>query len=352
MIPLRRGAFGALSLVLLGACAAPSVRAQDAPAPVAAPEVQTRFFTIYNVKASLAAFWLDPAHQPVPVDIQEGQRFNPSGAWATGYSSFLHPLPFPISGTANPYSNALATAAPAPPTPLRLPGNALGPADLKLPHGIERIVAIDAQNSLRVTGTESGVSALKKLLSTLDVPLAQIEIEARFYQLDRATLRQTGVKFDPIRDETPDTFGSVAALPPDFETRIGNLVRAKRALLLAAPRTTLIDGLGAEAQSQLTIVGGLDEPATVLHPVATPALTLPRIAEIHSSTGIRVSVTRMEGGLMAIAVEPHLGARVLFVQATIREDQSLAIQMSPSKDKRQIIVIVTPRRVRRAGDDT
>jgi len=47
-----------------------------------------------------------------------------------------------------------------------------------------------------------------------------------------------------------------------------------------------------------------------------------------------------------------LGARSFSVQATVPEDKPFAMQFSPSTDKQQIIAVVTPRRIRRAGDDT
>ncbi len=271
------------------------------------------------------AFWLDPAHQPMPIELQFGRAVSP-----------LDSAMFERDALGKP---------------VRLPGNGNGPLDLQLPPGITRVVPLYPQNALQVTGTPSGLSALEKLLPTLDVPLVQYEIEARFLELDRAALSETGLKFEPMAEENADVFGSVTALPLNFGARINQLVEAKRARLLTAPRVTLIDGLGAELKQTLSTSVAWNE-TSIPHPVdaTTNKQTPQRIAYVQSSVGLRTSATRRADGLIALAIEPRLGTRILSVRATVREDQPFAIQMSPSTDARQIIVIVTPHRVRRAGE--
>lgn len=340
--PFRSGARLTLSAaVVLSVCVTsiPTL-AQDQPAAFPATQLQKRFFQLRNIKPSIVAFWLDPAHQPTPIYIQYATS---SGVTSEVFESL-------------PEGQNLLTAdgKREPPKPLRLPGNGNGPVDLKLPAGIERLVTIDPQNILEVTGTVQGLNALEKLLPTLDVALVQYEIEANFYQLDRAALPETGLKFDVLQPETAYNFGSATALPLDFKQRIGKLVESKRALLLTAPRVTLIDGLGGLLSQTTSTPAVWNETPALPRPVDAPAnvQTPQRVAYITTSIGIRTSVTRAADGLISVAVEPHLGTRTLSVTAKVREDQPFAIQMSPSTDARQIIIIVTPTRVRRAGDTT
>ncbi len=344
MIPLHRGAVGALSIAfLLGAFASPLVRAQEVPAPVAAPDVQTRTFTLRNVRPSLVAFWLDPAHHLAPVEIQVAR--------AVSDGADLNVEDFPMvmfKELGKP-----GTSMDKPNFP-RLPGNGNGPRDLRLPGGISSLMANDAGNMLLVRGTESGLSALEALLPTLDVPLVQYEIQASFYELDRALLPQTALKFGHFGEENADGFGAIAALPVDFQSRIQKLVESKRALLVTEPRITVIEGLGGYLKQGLNTPFLWNETPSVARPVDAPAngQTPQRLAYIRTVIGINASITRVQTDLLAVAIEPRFNTRTLSVLTTIREDEPFAIQFSPSTDKRQIIVVVTPRRVRRAGDDT
>ena len=323
--------------------AAPCVQAQQTPAPVAAPapDVQTRTFTLRNVRPSLVAFWLDPVRQPMPPEIQRGRAVNDGAD--------LHVEDFPMVMFKELVKPGTSMDKPNFP---RLPGNANGPRDLQLPEGISSILANDAGKMLLVRGTGNGLSALETLLPALDVPLVQYEIKASFYELDRAFLPQTALKFEQPGQENANYFGAIAALPVDFESRIQKLVESKSVLLVAEPHIAVFEGLGGYLKQSLNTPFLWNETPSLALPVDAPAdvQTPQRIAFVRTLTGMNASITRIKTDLLAIAIEPRFNGRTLSVLTTIREEQPFAIQMSPSTDEKQILVIVTPRRVRRGGD--
>lgn len=306
-----------LSAFLLGAVLSP-VWAQQAPATVPSPQLQSRTFRLRNIRPSLVAFWLDAAHQPMPIEIQSGRTLGPFDI------QLVEP-------------DALSK-------PVRLPGNGNGPLDLRLPSGITRLVSIDPQNVLQATGTPEALNALETLLPALDVPLVQLEIVARFVEIERADFHKAGLKFEPLQAERAYTLGALSSVPVDFETRLEQLIRSKRARVLTAPRVTLIDGLGGELKQTLST------PVAWNDAVSATAPAPQRFAYIQSSIGLRASATRLKDDRIALNIEPRLNSRILSLSTTVRDDQSFALQMSPSTEARQLIVIVTTHRVRREGE--
>lgn len=278
------------------------------------------------------AFWLDPAHRVAPEEFS-----------------------FKLANDMS-FGQDLS----------RLPGNGRGPLDFKLPVGVTSVMAVDAQNGLIARGTQEGLRALDALITAADVPLVQYEVEARFCQIDLADLPQTGLKFPGQERESPDYFGSVALAPLDWEARLSKLQDAGRLGVLSAPRLTLIDGLAAQVQQSVITPLVVDEKLAREHPQPpvsldlTPASTgrvpIPRFATqagmalLTNSMGLRAALVRQSGGLVSLSLSPSMGMRTLSVQTTVREEQPLAIRMSPAKETRQLIVFVTPRRIQRIGE--
>lgn len=145
------------------------------------PDRQTARIKVRNTPSALLAYWLDPNHQPTPMQIQLSE------ANAGSQSSELDLIP-------------------------RQPGNGNGPRDLKLPEGIESIFSVDPQNVLIVEGTAAGIEALRTLVKELDVPLSQVEVEAQFCQMSPQTLKALPLKFAKNSDSSYAP--SVALVPP------------------------------------------------------------------------------------------------------------------------------------------
>lgn len=298
-----------------------------------APGVAARYLVkipIRNVRASVLAYWLDSTHYPTPIDFQVARAIGAE-------SSLLHDLP-------------------------RLPGNGNGPRDFKLPEGISSVTPVDPQNLLVVTGTKEGLLALAPLLKQADVPLVQYEVEARFISLSRADLPKVGLKFEGVAGTSEYSFGSVAAAPANINIRLADFIKSGRVKVLTAPRVTVIDGLTAQLQSntstpfvtnqEVANQYGRDTASkneAVKSGDNTPAP--PGVAYVTNRIGMKTTVFQREHDLVSLSVTPVLGTRTISVDATVQDGQSFAIQLAPPKDKNQIVVVVTPRRIRRVGDD-
>ncbi|RYX85634.1 hypothetical protein EON83_04655 [bacterium] len=280
---------------------------------------------VRNIKPSLIAYWLDSANHQMPVELKVAQAFGMEGAFQD--------LP-------------------------RLPGNANGPAELKLPQGITRLVAIDPQNTLLAFGTKEGLQALADLIPTLDVPLVQYEVEALFLQIPRSQLASTGLKFKKPMQKSPYYFGAVTLVPASFN--IPNILKEKDVKILTAPRVTAIDGLTAQLQQITQIPFVMDLGPSVVSSKATIAPTnglvqesagsLQSIAFLSTNIGIKATPHQNKSELISLSITPVLGTRTVSVAATVNDGQSFAIQMAPANEDKQVIVIVTPRRIRRVGD--
>ncbi|RYX85635.1 hypothetical protein EON83_04660 [bacterium] len=282
---------------------------------------------VRNVRASLVAYWLDSRNQDKPLDLRMGQRFSIEEPFGK--------LP-------------------------RFPGNANGPADLKLPEGITRIVAVDPQNSIIAFGTKEGVQALADLIPTLDVPLVQYEIEAQFLQISRADLPELHLNFGEYTEKNPTFIGAVAGVR-NIYANLARLIAGGKMQVLTAPRVTVIDGLSAQLQQSTVTPFVLNQEALKKSLLEKPeegtvrqspsAEMLQATAYVTTSIGLKTTVHQNKDDLISLSVNPMFGTRTVSVAATVRDGESFAIQLSPANEDKQVIVLVTTRRIRRVGDD-
>ncbi len=312
---------------------------RESAEPVGGTELYRMQFSIRNVRASLIAYWLDPSHHAAPPEMQISRSVGSD-------AQLLQNIP-------------------------RLPGNGNGPEGLKLPDGVNSLVVIDPQNSIFAVGSPKGLEALRTLLATVDVPLAQYEIEAQFLEIPRGTLSSMGLKFDKPVQESPYSFGSVTMAPANFQQiKAAELVKEGHVKILTAPRIVVIDGLMGQVQSTTSTPFVADAelakqypqtstdapaPTTGAKPQSPPSASVlgitPGVAYITSSIGFRATALQRKDDLVTLAVTPMLGTRSISVTTTVRDGESFAIQMSPPREANQVIVIITPRRVRRVGDN-
>lgn len=196
---------------LLVACASfsNSALAQNAftqqivPIPQFAPQ-KTHRIRVQNVPPRLMAWWLDPARQSEPVQLQSSRTNRENNPLLAEKASPIREIP-------------------------------------ALPAGIERLVAIDSQNTLLVFGTDAAVATLEKIVASLDQPLRQVEIEFEVLQISPQDAAQLGVSFssDPKKRYSSLTLG-VGAL-----TRLAQLKAANQTKVISAPRILAINGLTA-----------------------------------------------------------------------------------------------------------
>lgn len=128
------------------------------------PDSQTAQILLRNTPSALMAYWLDPSHQPRPIQLKLSEAN--AGVWAFNRDE----LP-------------------------RQPGNGNGPRDLKLPPDVEIMGSVGPQNILLIKGTTAGIQALQKLVTEIDVRLGQIEIEAQLIEIAPAKLASLPLVF-------------------------------------------------------------------------------------------------------------------------------------------------------------
>ena len=131
----------------------------------------------------------------------------------------------------------------------------------ELPGDIQQIVSVDPQNVLLVAGgSDEDIRRLQELINVLDQPLRQVEIEAQFVELQSQDARTFGIDFSTARgnfDAATTGFagnpapGSIAVgfVRDNFVARLNALIANNRAKIINAPRVTAINNLTATLQS-------------------------------------------------------------------------------------------------------
>lgn len=319
-LQLSRAAILGAALALCGTTSHAQLAPNETPLIDAAPGIKTVDIKLRNAPVSFVAYWLDPLRQTVPLQLQQSRR-------SSGYS--------------------LRNTADLP----RQPGNGNGPRDLKMPAGIESILAVAPQNVLRIRGAASAIEELKKLLVELDVPLRQIEVEAQFCELSQRALKELPLEF--VSNEHTPYAASVSLVPPTIIADLNRLIAANEVRVITAPRITAIDGLTAQIMTTESIpmvmapqIGKLKDQLDVRKQWA------PGISFVEVETGLTCTPV-LQGDLIKLFTRSTLNDRSVNVNATLRDGETIAIAMPADKSDAasRTVIFLTARIVRRAGDE-
>ena len=190
------------------------VRAQTANSTVVANNkvigATWRAIEVKNVPASLLAFQLDPAHNATPLQLTV-------------------PYPFGLDKSGE-------TTAP----------KQAERGIFDLPASIERLVPFDAQQLLLVKGGDTdSMRQLQELVSILDRPLRQVEIEARLVQLSSEDLKTFLPSLSNNNILPNNSNFQVGFVPSNFPSKLDALTKEGHAKVLAAPKVTAINNLSA-----------------------------------------------------------------------------------------------------------
>ena len=326
-----------LRATVLGATLALSVNSSHAqPAQGATPAgaadaiqiepVQTAQIPLRNIASNLAAYWLDPQHQPMPPLMQASQK-NSGSLFNMGIE--LNPQP----------------------------GNGNGPRGLKLPAGIVNLASIGPQNVLWVKGNKKDIEALQKSVEEFDVPLNQVEIEAQIWEMSPAVLTSLPLVF---RDGTENAetkknagkIGDEKAANLNFPPRIGLalplsniaptaeilLASAKNrsARLITTPRVNVVDGLVATIQTnearslnfgENTDTGSQRKPKTGEAAPPIDKSALPEgFALVNGQTALTVRPI-LRGDFMSLIFSITLDNNITQAATTLRNGQTLAVRL-------------------------
>ncbi len=144
-------------------------------------------------------------------------------------------------------------STPVTPSPPAIPGPyphappVAGPA-LQLPEGMDPPIAIRAHNVLLVHGTPKAIDQFREIVSVFDRPIKQVEIEARFVEVDTQRDRAFGIdrfvangsaEFFNLGVFRPGSGINVARFRKGrFESELRALLEEGQAELINAPRVT------------------------------------------------------------------------------------------------------------------
>jgi hypothetical protein len=202
--PIRRTCLIAVPLLaLVGGVSRAQVTPQAMPiAPAqdanANQPVQVR---VHNVRADIVAYWLDPVNNPQLAPAAEGIRVR-------------NKVPVPLP-----------------------------PVAVNLTAGPVRAVPMTETNMLLLSGTPAVVQQAQALISQLDKPLTQFEVQIQIIEMKATDLNRLGFPEDLMADETATV--SFLGLPADFAAQLGYLSNTGQARILSAPRVMVGRGLPA-----------------------------------------------------------------------------------------------------------
>ena len=324
---------------------APTAQKPTAPATADAPQLQTAVIPVKNMPVGLMAWWLDPAHQSVPLMIQLSAQFRGGFSSATNPlasstdMSYLGSFFLPADQTANaPEGSGLA----------HQPGSIYRPAGLKLPDGIVSLFSVDPQNALLAKGTAAALRELETLVTQNDIALNQVEIEAHFCEVSSSDLGALGLPLDSITD---NSLPAALLAPTDTSRRINGLVATNKLTVITAPRVTSVNGLTTELHSTITVPY---MSPTIFTPTEEALAKQdknwrPGLTSILVEDGI-VCTPIVRGDWVTLSMKATLQGRILQFVTTMKDGQTLAILAAPNQTDKRLVVFVTSRIVRRAGD--
>lgn len=216
-----------------------------------------------------------------------------------------------------------------------------------LPEGIESAVAVDPQNAILVYGTEAGVRKLQTIISYLDKPLQQVEIEAQFVTLNTNDTRQIGIDFQSNNGPFTTNLTGQAPAPTagaftlgyvrnNFQARLNALISRSRAKVVNAPRVLAINNLTASIESEVQTPIILTTVTTGIGGQQSQGQDL---LYIPTSIGLEVTPTINNDGTITVVMSPQvetsnpdvrtgnpvISSQTIFTTANVRDGDTIAL---------------------------
>lgn len=304
-----------------------------------------------NVPPSLMAYWIDPANNEMPIQLQSA-RNNQSryGANAIAQATLSDGNQFAASdemasslnpgvasgfntGSVNPYTQQRSNAEVRSSAQFGRGGrggNRGGRGGARgggggasgvftLPEGVDQIVAIDPQNALLVFGTDEGVRELTETIQFLDRPLRQVEIEAQFVSVNTNDTDAFGINYNTSQGNFNASATGFAPAPPttggslqvgfvrgSFQATLSALISTNRAKILTAPRVLAINNLTASLQSTQTTpiiltssIGG----------IGGQVATSQRVINVSTTIGLTVTPTINNDDTITVLMQPEVSTQ-------------------------------------------
>jgi type II secretory pathway component GspD/PulD (secretin) len=176
---------------------------------------QGKAIRIRNVSSDVMAYWLDPVHNKLPASFQIAVE-------SPKHTLLGNPMPLPGWGT----------------------GKSL------LPGGVTQVVSIAPQNIIIAFGNTEAIQRLEDLLTVLDRPIPQVEVEMHIVQVNEADAPRLFA--DPTQGAlaAPNQIvaGSVLAAS-DWFRALTELQIAGKAKVLMAPRLLGVNNMPTEIKT-------------------------------------------------------------------------------------------------------
>ncbi len=302
-LPSARGVLGALPGGMVVVDGQNALLIQGAPAAAA---LVTETIGLRNVRPGIIAWWLDPAHQPEPIEFSQSRANNKK------------------IGV---------------PNPKRAPGQEWNPggekaAPIVLPAGVEIVEVRDRQNALVVRGTAQGIKELRTIVAYLDRPLQQVEVEAQFVEVGAVDAARLLAEPEPVVEpESNSTHyrASVRQVRPNFQNELKMLLAAKSAKLVNAPRLTTFNNMTATVQAMTTHLFSIGDPNA---PRSKDEWSLVGI-----ETGVRLTCTPTinRDGTVTLAMESPLPLQMSLIRGVDVKGKSTVFFPYESKDRVQTV---------------
>ena len=280
-------------------------------------------------------------------------------------------------------------------------GAANAGGSFELPGDIEQIVSVDPQNVLLVAGgSDEDIRRLQELIDVLDQPLRQVEIEAQFVELQSQDARTFGIDFSTSRGNFDAATTGLASSPVqgafqlgfvrnNFQARLNALIADNRAKVITAPRVTAINNLTASlfsTESRSLIL------TSVSQNIGGQQQQGQQLLSINTQTGLTVTPTINGDDTVTVLMQPQVTSqdgttglgtitqRTLETIANVRDGDTIALgglkvvrnnsqnfkvpllgdipligglfrSKTVTENESELIIFLTARILRRAGDD-
>ena len=207
------------------------------------------------------------------------------------------------------------------------------------------ISADSRTNSIVVKDKPEKYDFYKKIIDSLDIPIAMIEVEAMLVEIDSTTLNQLGVEFglqtsnleysfpaaDSLARPTPVLLGSNSIVDPGrFVARLRALATDKNARVLSRPTIVTQDNVPAFIDLSETLYLQIQgERVAEVVPVTAGSLlqVTPRLVDADGEKQIFISVEIQDGALQQnnSTSNPSVRNTKLSTQALIDRDKAILL---------------------------
>ncbi len=213
--------------------------------------------------------------------------------------------------------------------------------------GIQQIIGLPTQNVLLVRGTPQAIQEIRDILTEIDVPPDQVEIESQFVEVNGTLQDIYGLDWSVAGREvtvvtgltTPEGTINIGFVRGNLSVTIGALLTRSRGKVIQAPRAFTINGLPVIFNStiqrpviiQETYTDGLITRTTTYIEIFDIGITLFAVPFINADNTVTVYITPIVEDIVGFVQNPAGGTIPIFTSTyttalvRVRDGESFAI---------------------------